>query len=146
MKRVLIYFVIIILSIILIEVPVYANQYREETDLNSFNENIYPGYKEKLQNLKHNHPNWHFMFFYTGLDWNTVLYNETCAYHGRSLIQNKSGEWICPICGNKVLEGTNWYCASQKSVAYYLDPRNFLSERDIFQFETLSYVDGICNR
>ena len=143
MRKVLICFVIIIVSIVLLEIPTYARQYRQETDLNNFDENRYPGYKEKISNLKNAYPNWKFIFFYTGLDWNTVLYNETTAFHGRNLIYKKTGEWVCPICGNKPLESSTWYCASQKTVSYYLDPRNFLNEKDLFQFETLSYIEGM---
>lgn len=32
-----------------------------------------------------------------------------------------------------------WYAPNKKTIEYYLDPRNFLNERQIFMFETLSY-------
>ena len=36
---------------------------------------------------------------------------------------------------------SGWYSASDDAVRYFLDPRNFLNERDIFQFEDLKYTD-----
>ena len=136
--------IIILLLTIAFPISIYANQYRETTNIDNFDSNRYPGYKEALQQLKAQYPNWNFTILYTGLNWDTVVYNESTGSHGRSLVQNRTGEWLCPICGNKVLDGSNWFCASPKAVSYYLDPRNYINERDIFQFETLSYVEGIC--
>ncbi len=141
-KVVLIFFSLCIISTVLPTIKSYANQYREQTDIDSIEEGRYPGYKDKLRELKNQHPNWSFTILYTGLDWDTVVYNETTAYHGRSLIQNKSGEWLCSVCGDKVYDGSNWYCASTKALSYYLDPRNFLDSTNIYQFEALSYVEG----
>lgn len=135
--------VLCILTIIFTSFSTYANQYRETTNLDNIDENRYPGYKEQLKALKSIHPNWSFTLFYTGLNWDTVVMKETTDYHGRSLIQDKYGEWLCSSCGEKVYDGSNWRCASAKAVSYYLDPRNFLNENNIFQFETLSYVDGM---
>ena len=33
----------------------------------------------------------------------------------------------------------NFFCASKKAIAYYIDPRNFLTETGVFQFEEQSY-------
>jgi len=35
--------------------------------------------------------------------------------------------------------GNNWYAASYDTIAYYMDPRNFLSEKRVFMFESQSY-------
>ena len=35
--------------------------------------------------------------------------------------------------------GDNWYAASKNVIAYYMDPRNFLNDKQVFMFETLSY-------
>ena len=112
-------------------------------------ENQYPGYKEKLIALKKANPNWKFTLYYTGLNWNTVIYNETKALHSRSLVQGKTGQWLCEECGTKVYDAGGWMCASEKAVAYLMDARNYLIEKYIFQFEELSYspdtytIDGI---
>ncbi len=35
-----------------------------------------------------------------------------------------------------------WFAPNKKTIGYYLDPRNFLNERQVFMFETLSYNSG----
>lgn len=112
-------------------------------------ESKYPGYKEKLLALRKANPNWKFTLYYTGIDWKTAVYNETKGLHGRSLVQGKTGEWLCEQCGTKVYDKGGWMCASEKAVAYLMDTRNYLITSYIFQFEELSYdpsyytIDGI---
>ena len=112
-------------------------------------ESKYPGYKEKLIALKKANPNWKFTLYYTGIDWKAAIYNETKGFHGRSLVQGKSGEWLCEICCKKVYDSGGWMCASEKAVAHLMDARNYLTPSYIFQFEELSYnpdsytIDGI---
>lgn len=112
--------------------------------------NSYPGYNELINDLKARYPNWQFKLLYTDLDWNQVIKNETTAYHGRSLItSNKSGAWICSTCGDRAYDNGSWRCASEAAVSYYMDPRNWINEDYIFQFENLSYdpntqnIDGV---
>lgn len=38
--------------------------------------------------------------------------------------------------------GINWYAANKETIAYYLDSRNFLNEKNIFMFESLTYNTG----
>ena len=102
-----------------------------------------PSYQTYLNQLQQLHPNWTFTALETGLDWNTVIYNETTAKHGRNLVQGKTSEWVCPSCGYKAYDGSNWVCASESAVRYMMDPRNFINELYIFQFEALSYVSGV---
>lgn len=102
----------------------------------------YPGYSELIDALLEEHPNWTFTILFTGLDWDTVIRNETTTRHGRNLVQDKSGEWICSICGNKAYDNGSWRCASASTVSYYMDPRNSLYEDYIFQFENLKWVEG----
>ena len=89
-------------------------------------------YQDKLMQLKLAHPNWIFVRQNTGLDWQSVVRNEN--YKDRNLISSKMdaayrGEYY----------GQSWYYASKAAVEYYLDPRNFLDETRIFQFEQLTY-------
>lgn len=127
-----------------------AAQFRNEDSNNIYNidESKYPGYATLLQNLKNQHPNWKFILLYTGLDWNYVIKSEYTG-HGtspKSLIQGKSGEWICSICGTKVYDNGTWNCASEAAIAYQMDPRNFLDDTNVFQFERYVYVEGAQNR
>lgn len=119
----------------------YAAQTRESY---SSKINSYPGYKELIDNLKAKHPNWNFTIFYTGLDWNQVIKNETTAYHGRNVVPaSRTSAWKCSVCGEKPQGGSSWRCASETAVSYYMDPRNWLNDAYIFQFENLSYNGNI---
>jgi len=100
-------------------------------------------YQPYLRALAAKYPNWTFTAMNTGLNWNTVLYYEyEDEYHARNLVQGRSGDWICSVCGYKVKDGSDWYHASYAAIAYMMDPRNFLTEEKIFQFENLKYVAG----
>ena len=99
--------------------------------------NKYPGYKEKIESLISQHPDWKFELLYTGLKFKEVTAGE-CAVHSRNLVPTSyGGEWVCPVCGTR-LYYSGWYCASEKAVAYYMDPRNFLDETNVFQFLDLN--------
>lgn len=122
----------------------YAEQYRE--DYNASKIEKYPGYKELIEKMKAAHPTWNFKIFYTGLDWNQVIKNETTAYHGRNLVSStRPSSWICSICGDKHYDNGSWRCASEAAVAYFMDPRNSINDSYIFQFENLSFNGAIQN-
>ena len=140
----------IIFSIVIPKESFAAGQERQNL---SDKINKYPGYAELINNLKKAHPKWNFVMFYTGLDWNQVIKNESTAWHGRNLIySNKTGDWVCPICNDKKYDNGYWRCASEATVSYYMDPRNFLNDDYIFQFEESVYnssshtVDGIMKK
>jgi beta-N-acetylglucosaminidase/SH3-like domain-containing protein len=119
----------------------YAITQSREVIFNGKNidENLFPGYPAKLNALLRLHPNWTFTLFYTDLSWSDVIANETTVNHSRSLVQGKSGEWLCEACKGNELHVGGWYGASAKAVAYTMDPRNYLKDEYIFQFESLSY-------
>lgn len=120
---------------------VYATQSKENV---SSKLSKYPGYTELINKLRSEHPKWNFTILYTGLDWNQVIKNETTAWHGRNLItSSKTGDWICPTCNGTAYDNGSWRCASEATVSYYMDPRNFLYNDYIFQFEDLAYNGGI---
>ena len=103
----------------------------------------YPGYSDLLDDLLEEHPNWTFTILFTGLDWNTVIRNETTVEHGRNLVQGKTGAWICSVCGDKAYDNGSWKCASTATVEYYMDPRNSLyDETYLFQFENLKWSNN----
>lgn len=90
-------------------------------------------YKEALYALKEKHPNWTFEVMDTGLNWSEVVYNE----------MNPSNRSLVPTYFDSKFVGAyygdGWACATQEAVEYYLDPRNWLTEDYIFQFEKLTY-------
>lgn len=103
----------------------------------------YQTYLKKLEEL---HPNWIFKAYYTGIDWDELTSSAAENKCKKNTIYFKSGSTVMDpkalcICGK---EGdSNYYCASASTVNYYLDPRNFLSEAQVFQFLDLSYDEHI---
>lgn len=81
-------------------------------------------YREKLQALKNNHSNWNFTAFYTGITWSEFISHET-GTHLRNTVHSSSPAAWKDGC-NRVASG--YACASSPIVAYYADPRNFLTE------------------
>lgn len=92
---------------------------------------------------KTGHTNWKFKAFYTDIDWNELVRNESNHLHNtiyKSETSPYEDSWYCS-CGQ---EGDkNFYCASEKIIKYYLDPRNFLTEITIFQFLDLSSASKV---
>ena len=107
-------------------------------------DNKYPGYKATLEKLLASHPNWNVKFLYTGLKFDSAVAGEA-EVHGRNLVEtSNSGEWVCSTCGTQLYD-SGWYCASEKAIAYYMDPRNFFDEVNIFQFQDVNeYLDEAC--
>jgi beta-N-acetylglucosaminidase len=106
-------------------------------------------YKSLLMQLHKQHPTWIFEAYQTGLDWNTVMEREGAV--GINLLSNgKSIEWKSTEQGaynwktDKFVpyDGSTWVTSSKEATAYYMDPRNFIDEKGIFQFELLSYNKG----
>lgn len=103
-------------------------------------------YKESLRTLHKSYPYWQFQSYKTGLDWTEALEAESVV--GKNLISiSKSKAWKSTEEGAydatsgewKIFDGSTWVAASKEAVAYYMDPRNFLNERSIYQFESLEY-------
>ena len=121
-----------------------AESYRYTYDGNNLDTNKYPGIKEKLDILKRNHPNWTFTIMETGLEWDQVIKAEYSGHWGspKNLIQNKSGSWICPICGDHAYDNGSWKCTSEMTIRYYMDSRNWLVDNEyLFQFLQIDYKD-----
>ena len=93
-------------------------------------------YQERLQQLASKYPNWKFQAYYTGISWDELIQNERDESVHRNRVTNNAPKSWKNSCGY-VYDG--WACASDAIVAYYLDPRNFLNETQIFQFVESSY-------
>ncbi len=98
-------------------------------------------YWSGLCNLKANHPNWNFKAIDTNLDWKTVVEKESQC--GLSAVPTDNTEYIDFSCSN--IFGGSFKPASQKAVAYYMDPRNWLDEKYIFQYSYLKYDSASAN-
>ncbi|MDE6413654.1 MAG: hypothetical protein K2K42_07205, partial [Eubacterium sp.] len=147
MRRRVLSILLSLMSILLI-IPAFpaaaATNYSSELRSKGFPES----YISALNKLKQAHPNWNFEVLEVGEDFSHSVSQERKS-HSQQLIQNYSGNngkgyyCTCSKCSKngtpKVMELPNWVSASQKAVEYYLDPRNFLDEKYIFQFESTLY-------
>lgn len=145
--------IIVIISIIIffINKAIQAEEIRQKYELydgTNLDEEIYPGYKELIDNLKNTHPNWTFTLFYTKLDWEEVILNEGHSDFRKNplnLIPESSNypeDWKCEKDKDKRFDNGTWMCASDKAIKYIMDPRNILNEENIFQFAELKYTEG----
>lgn len=105
-------------------------------------------YWDGLKLLHAMYPEWVFKADHTGFDWDYAVDQESVI--GKSLVQSTSkSSWKStdPKAYNwdtgvwTVFDSGGWVAASREIVAYYMDPRNFLSQNSIFQFLLQSY-DG----
>lgn len=127
-------------------------KYEPDEDFEKYlDEQKFPdSYKDSLRALHAKYPKWVFIADHHEYEWEEVLKGESEI--GRSLISMKSisswkstdkkaynwetGKWYG-------FDGGSWAAASEELVAYCLDPRNFLDEKSVFQFEALSYNSDI---
>ena len=143
---------VVVLIIISIGVQMIIEESRKqkyvEYDGENLNEAKYPGYKELIDKLLEEHPNWTFTLFYTKLDWNEVIKNEghsDTRTYPLNLVPDSSSypdDWKCEIDINKRFDNGTWMCVSDKAIKYKIDPRNVLNDNNIFQFKELNYVEG----
>ena len=107
-------------------------------------------YKQGLRELHAQYPNWTFTAFQTNLDWNTALKNESVI--GRNLVASSSiSSWKSTDPGAydwgtgtwPGFDGSSWVQASSDITAYYMDPRNFLNDKYIYQFMKQSYDSSL---
>lgn len=105
-------------------------------------------YKEYIAELVKYHPNWKFVFYDTGIEWSSLFTDDAQGYVGRSLIykseplsyrSTQAGAYNWRTDGWISLDGGGWYQANAQTIAYYMDPRNFLNEKNIFMFESFKY-------
>ncbi len=103
-------------------------------------------YKVRLRALHAQYPNWVFTAQKTNIDWNTAVKEESLV--GKTLVHtNSMSSWKSTETGaydwnNSTwvgFDGSSWVTASEDIVKYYLDPRNFLDETNVFQFLTHTY-------
>lgn len=132
-------------SSLYVRLPVsYTTDSNFEAYLNS--QGFPESYKNGLRQLHQQYPNWVFKAKNTGLDWNTVIENESVL--SRNLVSSGSvSSWKSVADGAynwdnsswTGLDGSNWVAASPDIIRYYMDPRNFLDETYVFQFLSHGY-------
>ena len=99
-------------------------------------------YKAGLRELHAMYPNWIFTLHNTGLDFDYVLENELIGtrtlVNATSISSYKStdtGKYDWSTSTWPTFDGSAWVAASREVTAAYLDPRNFLYDPYVFQFE-----------
>ncbi|MGI6582046.1 MAG: N-acetylglucosaminidase [Erysipelotrichaceae bacterium] len=109
------------------------------------NEGFPEEYRVYLRYLHTLHPNWIFKAFHTNTAFATILQAQDVL--GKSLIDGsnlalrstRQGAYD-PETGQYIaLDGYSWYQANTETIAYFMDPRNFLNEKEVFQFLKLSF-------
>ena len=114
----------------------YNDDGKFEESIKSFPES----YKPYLRKLHAIHPNWGFTIDNTGLDFKASItaesqkYQSSISYLYPSLFYRDSEN-----PNGIIVDGKSWYAPCYDAVGYYLDPRNFLTEKNIFMFESLAY-------
>lgn len=96
-------------------------------------------YQPYIDELQKKYPNWDFKALYTNLDWKYVIDNENVF--GKNLVpKSYSDSWKNTKPGEYNVEvDSGWVDSSRSAVEFAMDPRNFINNVRIFQFEELSY-------
>lgn len=112
-------------------------EYREEFAKAGFPES----YVGKLAELKFEHSKWKFeVQKVEGMSWEEIVKKELTPSWN---LVAADKEFLAQRAKDaKAYDSGAWYQASEEAIRYYMDPRNFLNSRDIFQFETLGYDGG----
>ncbi len=119
------------------------------TNTNFSNElNQFPSsYRPYLKKLHEKYPSWHFKAKKVGYTWTSALDAQYSNYKANTIPSNKKAAYKDVRQGTYNftnhtyigLDGSGWVGASRKAVGYYMDPRNWLDEINVFMFESLSY-------
>ena len=127
--------------------------YNDDTSFEQSISSFPNSYKPYLRKLHAIHPNWTFKADNTNLDWKASVTAE--SEKGQSSISYLYPSLFYRDSENPngvIVDGKNWYAPCYDAVGYFLDPRNFLTEKNIFMFESLIYnekqnssVQGILN-
>jgi len=97
-------------------------------------------YQVYLRKLKDAHPNWTFVPMNVNMDWDDCV-DEQMGTDGTGdpyswIYYNQPAKFLW----TKISD--TWYRASRVGVEYYMDPRNFLDDTYVFQFEQNSFNES----
>ncbi len=147
-SKIIIYIITLAVVALLAAMPCFVSVAAEDDFENSIAD--FPeSYKPYLRELHEKYPNWIFEAFYIGLDWDTVIDNE---YGVKNLVsdsassenlKSKEAGHYNQETGKYIQKDGGFVVANRLAVEYYMDPRNFLNEEGIFQFERLTFTDAV---
>ena len=92
-----------------------------------------------LTYLHKKYPNWVFIAKKTKTNFTAAVSGE----EGKNLMQTKNNNYRT---STKAAEGSSWYKINQGVIAFYLDPRNWLTKDRIFMFEKLDYSKDFASK
>ena len=124
------------------ETVVSESQFEEYMDEQGFPDT----YKPYLRYMKSEHPNWVFKAYNVGTTWTNAV-NKENAKPGLNVIdtslptswRSKDSDCYNSKTGVWSRYDGRWYSAHTDVIRYYMDPRNFLNDDDIYQFLTHKY-------
>ena len=136
-------------SLFVMGVSERPSPYREQMVAKGF-----PGtYADLMAALHERHPKWEFEpLFVSDMTWDAVLDKEMVP--SRNLVAHSTwapSPWNTLGLANytpyyaenaQSYDSGSFYQASRAAVAYFMDPRNFLNDTEIFMFETLAYNEA----
>ena len=132
--------VFVLIICLILSIPYIANAAQYYQTVRSGIAAFPESYQTKLKELSAKYPNWKFQAYYTGIPWDELLEKERGDDSIRRNRVSANSELTWKHQCEDAIEATEDYlCASDAIVAYYLDPRNFLNEQNIFQFVETSY-------
>lgn len=140
-------FVSVILSFLLlvntlISSTVFASAASYEEQLKK--EGFPDSYIQKLSSLHKSHPKWKFVPYNTGVSFASAIKGERSSHKKQILEKGYDNKYYCSCSnckkgGKFVYQYSGCYSASEWAVKYYMDPRNWMDEKHIFQFESNKY-------
>lgn len=104
-------------------------------------------YKVYLRQLHQAHPNWTFRAKQLDFTWTQALAAQYDDANANTISANypeaykavRSGTYNFTTHTYLPKDGVSWVSASKKAIAFYMDPRNWLTEDGIFMFEPYYY-------
>lgn len=106
-------------------------------------------YHSDLQALHNKYPNWRFIPDYVDISLNYAVQLQCINSNWKQVSQSQPVSWRSMAAGsydwNKnewIFSNGAWTGASKEIIAYYMDPRNFLNEDEIYMFLKQDYDSG----
>ncbi|MBR2079542.1 MAG: fibronectin type III domain-containing protein [Clostridia bacterium] len=144
----------IFLTVALLSIAMSFSAFGADSDFEAEIKDFPESYKPYLRELHEKYPEWSFVPMITGLTWQEVVNGEISKPTG-----NKNDKKSLVAAGSvtsDIFKSTSSYdynqstgvfkqwdggfvAASNLAVSYFMDPRNFLTEENIFQFELLAF-------
>lgn len=126
---------------------IYTNVETDEAFVQGLRDAGFPeSYISNLAALHAKYPNWTFLPVHTGLEWKDVIKAESKA--AVNMVQTSADDAKKSVASSEynwytntwtIRDGSGWVTAHPDYIAYCMDPRNFLTETSIFQYESLSF-------